>query len=120
MDGQAFLSETADLIESGWCRGADARDRRGRAVAASDPTATAWSLLGALVAISERPGCDGKSLRDALWGISGVIPDSSLDAWNDRSGRTQGETLRMLAHAQTSLDAQPAPSSGWSRHDDWS
>lgn len=109
MDGHGFLRETAILIERGWCRGADARDRAGVAVAASDTGATQWSLLGALVAVSERPDSDERSLRDALWGISGVIPDSSLDGWNEAAGRTQRETLRMLAAAGASLVDQPPP-----------
>lgn len=108
MDGQAFLRETAGLIESGWCRGAGARDCYGDAVAVCDPTATAWSLAGAVAAVSERPDCDGTCLRDALWSISGLIPDSSLDAWNERTCRT--DTLQMLAHAGRNLNEQPAPS----------
>lgn len=112
MDGQAFLRETARLIGRGWCCGADARDCEGGEVAASDPTATAWSLLGALVAVSERRDADLAALQDALWGISGAIPDVSLDGWNDADGRTQDETLRMLVAAQTSLERQPPPSGG--------
>ena len=113
MDGQGFLRATADLIERGWCCGADARDCHGDAVEASDPTATAWSLIGALVAVSDRVDANRASLRDALWGISGVIPDASLDGWNDATGRTQAETLRMLARAQISLDETPPPRDGW-------
>lgn len=114
MDGQAILRAAAELIECGWCCGADARDPAGAPVSASDPSATAWSLLGALVAVSERPGTNTRALRDALWGISGVIPESSLDGWNDAGGRTQGEALRMLVDAQGSLAAHPPPSIGWS------
>lgn len=114
VDGQCFLRETAALIEHGWCCGADARDGVGSAVSASDPAATQWSLLGALAAVSERPGADATALRDALWGIAGVISDASLDSWNDRAGRTQADTLLMLAQAQTSLGRQPPPSTGWS------
>ena len=114
MNGQAFLSETAGLIERGWCCGADARDRYGQAVTASHPAATAWSLLGALAAVWERPHSNAGCLRDALWGISGVIPDWSLDAWNDADGRTQADTLRMLADAKTSLEQHPPPVVGWS------
>ena len=115
MTGQAVLRETAGLIQRGWCCGADARDCRGQAVPASGPDATAWSLLGALVAVSERPGRASRDLRDALWGISGVIPDHSLDAWNDADGRTQQDTLEMLRCAQTSLEMHPPPKSGWTR-----
>ena len=109
MDGPAFLHETASLVRRGWCAGADARDGLGFSTTASDPAATSWSLLGALVAVSERPEADMKALGDALWGISGVIPDESLDDWNNVEGRTQADTLQMLAQAESSLRDQPPP-----------
>ncbi|HET8751330.1 MAG TPA: hypothetical protein VFM43_02245 [Gaiellaceae bacterium] len=112
MNGHDVLHQTAMLIRKGWCCGADARDCSGLAVAASDPAATAWSLPGALARVSERPDADLTALRDALWGISGVIPDSSLEGWNDAPGRSQDETLRMLAGASTSLTHQPPAPSG--------
>ena len=114
MDGRAFLREVATLIDCGWCRCADARDRRRFPVAASDPSATAWSLTGALAAVSDLPESDMTALRSALWGISAVIPDSSLDDWNNAAGRTQSETLQMLVKAETSLSENPAPDKGWS------
>ena len=113
MDGQAVLRQTAQLLENGWCRGASARDPAGRAVAASDPAASAWSLLGALAAVSERVDTDGVALRDALWGISGVIPDASLDNWNEATGRTQDDALQLLARAEISLARHPPPARGW-------
>ncbi|HKO26776.1 MAG TPA: hypothetical protein VJU80_04905 [Solirubrobacteraceae bacterium] len=112
MDGQAFLREVASLIECGWCRGAAARNCHGAPVGASDAKATAWSLTGALAAVSDRPEFDLTALRSALWGISAVIPDWSLDDWNDTDGRTQGDTLQMLAQAESSLDENPAPNNG--------
>ena len=116
MDGQAFLRETAALIARGWCAGADACNSLGVAVEPFDESATTWSLRGALAVVAERPDADGTALRDALWGISGVIPDQELDGWNDAAGRTQDDTLQMLAHAQASLKESPPPGTGWS-HD---
>lgn len=112
MDGHDVLGEAAQLIGRGWCCGADARDCFGLAVAASDPAATAWSLPGALALVSERPDADLTALRDALWGISGVISDASLAGWNDTPGRSQNETLSMLAGASTSLAHTPPPPAG--------
>jgi hypothetical protein len=105
MNGHDFLHATATLIGKGWCCGADARDCHGKAVAPSDSTATAWSLLGALAFVSERAGRG--ALEDALWGISGVIPDWSLEDWNDAPGRSQAETMQMLASASSALAGQP-------------
>ena len=113
MDGQALLREVATLIDCGWCRWADARDSHRFPVAASDPRATAWSLTGALAAVSQRRETDMTALRSALWGISAVIPDSSLDDWNNAEGRTQSQTLQMLVQAETSLNESPAPENGW-------
>jgi hypothetical protein len=112
MDGQSFLREVAGLIGGGWCCGAAARNSGGSAVEALDPGATNWSLTGALAVVSDRPEFDMTALRSALWGISAVIPDSSLDNWNDAEGRSQGDLLEMLAQAETSLDENPAPNNG--------
>lgn len=112
VDGQTFLREVASLIGSGWCCGADARNCFGSPVTASHSTATAWSLTGALAAVSERPETDITALRSALWGISAVVSDPSLDAWNNAEGRTRTDTLQMLARAETSLNEHPAPNNG--------
>lgn len=112
MNGHTFLREVACLIGGGWCCGAAARNCEGSPVEASDPAATNWSLTGALAAVSDRPEFDMTALRNALWGISSVIPDSSLDDWNNARGRTQGDTLQMLAQAETSLNENPAPNNG--------
>ena len=109
MNGHDLLHEAASLIRTGWCCGADARDCSGNPVAAHDRTATAWSLTGALALVSDRPDASLGALSDALWGISGVIPDRTLDGWNDAPGRTQAATLEMLASASTSLTCQPPP-----------
>lgn len=109
MDGQDVLRETAQLVERGWCHGAEARDVSGAGVAPDDPAATAWSLVGALARTVDAPGADLTALRDALWGISAVIPDWSLETWNDAPGRTQAETLQMLSEASTSLRREPPP-----------
>jgi hypothetical protein len=112
MDGQTLLREVAGLIGGGWCCGAAARTGVGSPVEASDPGATNWSLTGALAAVADRPEFDITALRHALWGISAVIPDSSLDDWNNAEGRTQGDLLEMLARAETSLNEDPAPNNG--------
>ena len=116
MNGQSFLREVASLIGCGWCCGAPARNCHGDPVEASDPRATNWSLTGALAAVSERPGGDIDALRSALWGISAIIPDSSLDDWNNAEGRSQADALQMLARAETTLSENPAPNNGTS-HD---
>lgn len=83
------VRETTALIASGWCCGAEARTGLGVAVEPVDRSARAWSLRGALALVCERSDAADGALRDALWGISGVIDDWSLDGWNDAAGRTQ-------------------------------
>lgn len=61
---------------------------------------------------SQHDRTDEKTLRDALWGISGVIPDASLDVWNDAPGRTQEQALQMLDDAESTLNEHPSPSNG--------
>jgi hypothetical protein len=107
MSGDDFLHETAAVIHAGWCSGADARDSSGRAVELHDRE-------GLVAHRRSRPRLRATRrhsgrLGDALWGISGVIPDWSLDAWNNVAGRNQAETLEMLADASTSLAGRPPP-----------
>jgi hypothetical protein len=109
MNGRDVLRTTAGLIERGWCQGADARDRLGATVPPTGQTAAAWSLSGALAHASERPDVELIAMRTALWGVSAVIPDWSLDDWNNAPGRTQAEVLQMLAAAAESLDRSPPP-----------
>ena len=58
-----------------------------------------WSLPGALARVSERPEADLGAPRDALWGISGVIPDASLEHWNDPARPEPGGDAHLLAGA---------------------
>jgi hypothetical protein len=109
MNGHDFLLATAAVVREGWCSDAEARDSSGRPVSALDPTATEWSLTSALALVAEQPSASLRALSDALWGISGVIPDWSLDAWNNAAGRSQADTLRMLDAAAGSLARRPPP-----------
>lgn len=38
-----------------------------------------------------------------------MIPDWSLETWNDAPGRTRAETSQMLADASTNLRQAPPP-----------
>ena len=107
MNAQGVLCETAVLVGEGWCSGADARDRAGAAVGALDPTATSWSLPGALAVVAGMPGVDLDTLAVALTGLASVIHEDSLSEWNDRPGRTQADTLDTLEAARQSLEDRP-------------
>ena len=78
MNAQGVLCETAVLVGEGWCSGADARDRAGAAVGALDPTATSWSLPGALAVVAGMPGVDLDTLAVALTAVAGLAADQAL------------------------------------------
>jgi len=96
-----------DLIAFGWCQGADATDAADHPVDPWSAHACHWSLLGALAAALGRPHPDTPEspaciaqLRFALVAISDLIPDGSLQHWNDHPARTQADVVATLASAQ--------------------
>lgn len=106
MDAAEVLEETRKLIEAGWCRGSDARDAAGAAVAPGDPAAIEWSLLGALGVVAAQSKVALEELATALAALAGVIADPSLSHWNDEPGRTQETVLATLARASSDLREQ--------------
>jgi hypothetical protein len=102
-----ILRRAHDLIAFGWCQGADATDAAGQPVDPWSAHACHWSLLGALAATlgppdphtPETPALIAE-LRLALVAISDVIPDWSLQHWNDHTARTQAGIVDTLASAQ--------------------
>jgi len=102
--GPEILAEARDLVSSGWCRGADARDRTGQPVEAWSPGARSWSILGAVVAAAELPsdlnGTRLGPLRQALGALAEVIEEPMLMSWNDDPGMTQAEVVQTLEAAR--------------------
>lgn len=47
-DPVAVLTRAKGLIETGWCKGAEARDSEGMPVRVSNPRAVSWCLRGAV------------------------------------------------------------------------
>lgn len=45
---EQILLEAAVLVERGWCKGANARDKNGKQVSPTDPAACAWCMVGAV------------------------------------------------------------------------
>jgi hypothetical protein len=100
------LRRAHDLVAFGWFRGADATDAAGHPVAPWSAHACHWSLLGALVAALGPPNPHTPEtpeliaqLRLALVAISDLIPDWSLQHWNDHPARTQAGVVATLASA---------------------
>ena len=103
--GLELLELARELIERGWCQGADARDSAGADVDPWEPLATSWSLLGAIVAaLEEVSGAFGElplaHLAAALYALAEIVDDDSLTEWNDDPRRTRDEVLRALLLAR--------------------
>ncbi len=104
MDAVGVIDEARQLIAFGWCRGCDARDAVGTAVPPGDPTATEWSLLGALGLVAAHGDVALDELATALAALAELIADPSLSHWNDQPCRTKEEVLATLARAHTALE----------------
>lgn len=110
-----ILWRAHDLVAFGWCQGADATDAEHQPVEPWSARACHWSLLGALAAALGPPQQDTPEspaliteLRLALVAISDLIPDWSLQHWNDHPNRTQSGVLEMLAAAHEHCSAASA------------
>jgi hypothetical protein len=102
-----ILRRAHDLIAFGWCQGADATDADHNPVEPWSAHACRWSLLGALAAGLGPVEKDTREdlplmaeLRLALVAIGTLIPDWSLQHWNDSRLRTRTDVLGMLAAAR--------------------
>jgi hypothetical protein len=89
-----LLLVARELVRRGWTRGAEARNATGAAVEPWDTDATAWSLLGALVAAYDHhaPPDEPPSLAPLAAGLTALacfVDDDCLAAWNDADGRTR-------------------------------
>ena len=110
-----ILRRAHDLVAFGWCQGADATDAEHHPVKPWSERACYWSLLGALSAALGTPQQDMPEstariaeLRLALVAISDLVPDWSLQYWNDHPNRTQSGVVQMLAAAHEHCRATTA------------
>jgi hypothetical protein len=106
-----ILHRAHSLVAFGWCQGSDATDAAGQPVDRWSAHACHWSLPGALAAALGAPEHTPETpeliaeLRLALVAISDLIPDWSLQDWNDHPTRTQGIVIDRLARAQGRIAA---------------
>lgn len=97
-----MLCEAYDLVLSGWCQGASARDGAGREVEPASASARSWSASGALERAWRRSDVD-PDLALAAFTRANVVLASVVSgvpqAWNDAEGRTVVQVLDALAEA---------------------
>ena len=106
MNGSELLREAGALVALGWCQDAAARSLQGMAVEVGASDAAAWSLVGALQAVTFSDASTSvDDLRHALAAIADLIEDPSLIDWNDAPGRTQAEVQALLERASQRLAA---------------
>jgi hypothetical protein len=98
-----ILIQTRERLQSGWCQGADARDESGSAVDPWSDRARSWSLLGALVAVTDPLAPLGNArlgaLRRALAALAEFVVEPSLADWNDADARTKENVIDVLDQA---------------------
>jgi hypothetical protein len=107
-----LLRRARELIGSGWTQGADARAADGTPLDPWSDEATAWSLLGALVAALEQAEAQDQALpltqlAVALDALAGFVDDDSLVRWNDAPERTLAQVESALAAAATAAEGSP-------------
>jgi hypothetical protein len=103
--GLRLLRNARELILSGWCQGADGRDREGNAVDPWNQHAVEWSILGAIVQVLELEAEEHgevplDELASALYAIADLIEVDSLADWNDDAQRTQAEVIEAIRAAE--------------------
>ena len=89
-------------LRIGWCQGAPARDRRGRAVFARESIAVSWSLLGAFAASFDSGTPEWTAYLRRISQVLGAPCVSArwMAEWNDNPSRTQAEVVAAAAAAE--------------------
>ena len=108
MESVEKLDSARELLEIGWCQGADARSQSGEPVRPWDAEAVAWSTLGALVAVADSNetgvlGLEQLGLPALALGIATGADE--LRAWNDQPTRTRADVLFVYGEARALLPA---------------
>jgi hypothetical protein len=99
---EEMLADAYELVLSGWCQGASARDEFGQPTEPSSAIARRWSAPGALTRVWKRssdpfgPAVEAfQAANLALAGVVGAVPQE----WNDAEDRTQWQVLDAIALA---------------------
>jgi hypothetical protein len=103
---EQMLSDAYELVISGWCQGAGARDEMGRPIEPSSAFARRWSPGGALERVWRRAGGDPDEALEAFeranLALAAAIKERP-ERWNDSPTRTHAEVLDALVDAHRFL-----------------
>lgn len=91
----ATLRSPASRLRAGWCQGAAARDRGGRAVFPRESAAASWSLPGAVAASIESGTPEWTACLRRISQVLGApsVSVGWLVQWNDDPSRTQADAV---------------------------
>jgi hypothetical protein len=99
---EEMLADAYELVLSGWCQGASARDEYKQPTEPSSALARQWSAPGALTRVWQRssdpfgPALEAfQAANLALASVVHAVPQ----VWNDAEDRTQRQVLDALALA---------------------
>lgn len=81
--------------EEQWTKGTYARDKNGKEVPSSDPSATRWCSVGWTYKVSDHP-IGAWDLQDAL---EAALPDEEIPDWQDAPERTFSEVRSLWLRA---------------------
>jgi hypothetical protein len=105
---ERMLHDAHELVVSGWCQGAGARDEMGRPIEPSSAFARRWSASGALERVWRRddgdPDVSLEAFERASLALAAAVKDVP-QGWNDEPARTHDEVLVALLDAQQFLNA---------------
>ncbi len=104
-DATAVLRATRGVVQRGWTQRAQARDRDGKPVQATDPRAVTWDISAALYLAAK--GVDALRSRGgftlALAALTAACGES-LEWWNDRKERTAQQVLELIDNTIEALE----------------
>ena len=107
---EEWLAAAYELVESGWCQGAAARDASGDSVEPDSTAAGCWSATGALTRVWRRSDVGDElglgALQFANLALSAAV-NHVPKLWNDMPERRQQDVLDAFARA-VSLVQDPA------------
>lgn len=105
-----ILNRSRDLINSGWCQGAQARDSKGIIARAELPGAVSFDITGALFKVTAELGCpqtDYVAVVNDVFDLTRPYlvsqKNTSMTDWNDSDGRTKEEVVNFFNIAIASL-----------------
>ena len=98
MKPSTVLLQGAEFLRThDWTQGAYARDKDGKAVEWSDPTAVRWSLRGAVYKALDSSGEECITAEKALH-IFEVLYDRSIECFNDVQFRYKEEVIQSMIY----------------------